>query len=78
MKITTTTTILLLGIFACCFANPTTKRPETPIYDDGENEDPFFEEREHPIDEVTWALWNQNPDRNCPWWEQHRYIFYVL
>ena len=72
MKITTA--ILILGVFACCFATPTTKRPETPVYDDGENEDPFSQEREHPIDEGTWALWNQNPDRNCPWWEQHRYI----
>ena len=44
----------------------------SPSYDDGENEDPFFLEREHPIDDSTWALWNQNPNRDCPWWQQHR------
>ena len=58
MKITTT--ILILGVFACCFATPTIKRPETPSeYDyerEREYEDPFFEDRENPIDEATWAL----------------------
>ena len=48
-------------------------RPESPAYDDGgENQDPFFQEREHQIDDATWALWNQNPNRDCPWWQQHR------
>ena len=42
--------------FVFCFGTPvppTTRRPETPVFDDGENEDPFFREREHPIDEET-------------------------
>lgn len=59
--------------FVFCFGTPvppTTRRPpETP---DEEHEHPFFRESDHPIDEQTWALWNQNPNRNCPWWEQHR------
>jgi hypothetical protein len=61
--------------FVFCFGTPvppTTRRPETPVFEDGENEHPFFRESDHPIDEQTWALWNQNPNRNCPWWEQHR------
>ena len=68
MKITTAA--LIIGTIACCFATPVlpTRRPETPVYDDIEHKDPYFYEQEHPIDEATWAIWNQNPNRPCPWW----------
>ena len=33
---------------------PPTKSPADD--DGGENEDPFYREREHPIDDATWAL----------------------
>ena len=65
---------LLMGTFASFKATPVlpTKRPETPVYDDDKHRDPFFHKREHPIDNVTWSLWNRNPNRPYPWWEQHR------
>ena len=66
MKITTAA--LIIGTIACCFATPVPPT-ETPVYDD---QDPYFHEREHPISEETWAIWNENPNRPCPWWEQHR------
>ena len=67
MKITILGSII--GTLACCFATPvppTTTRPETF------EEDPYFHEHEHPISEETWAIWNENPNRLCLWWEQHR------
>ena len=65
---------LLMGTFACFKVTPVppTRWPETPVYDDGKHGDPFFHKREHPIDNATWALLNQKPNRPCPWWEQHR------
>ena len=63
---------IITNLFVFCWGTPvppTTRRPESPAYNDGgENEDLFFQERDHPIDDATWALWNQNPNRNCPWW----------
>ena len=65
---------ILLQDPAIVEVGPASRDPSiaSPSYDDGENEDPFFREREHPIDDSTWALWNQNPNRDCPWWQQHR------
>ena len=69
---------LLITTFACCFATPVppTRRPETPVYDDDEHQDPYFHERQHPFDEATWALWNQQKGQ-CPWWQQHRYLKFL-
>ena len=60
---------IITTLFVFCGGTPvppTTRRPESPAYNDrGENQDPFFREREDPIDDATWVLWNQNPNQDC-------------
>ena len=79
IQVATLTTLFVFGFGTPVppIQNPADDNPAIvevgPAYDDGgENQDPFFQEREHQIDDATWALWNQNPNRDCPWWQQHR------
>ena len=71
------TVAIIIGIFACvkCTPVPPKERPETHDEDEehsDEDERTGWFLREEPMTDAEWALYNQNPNRLCPWWEAHK------
>ena len=72
---------IIIGTFSCVKSTPVSPtptsgvsgRPETPDEDEEyEDERTGWFLREEPMNDAEWALYNQNPNRPCPWWEAHR------